>query len=245
MHLMQYISNEHLKFLEQVHGLYSKQFLKKTYDRLSIADEKKRKEFVDYAVYNAVNYLDACEINQDRLPVFKQRKILENYKTSLKRAKREFNKVESNSAVNSVFHSTLRKKIKTCENADIEKMFHPYMQIRGGKHEFWYRSEPLFNHFLDILIETAGEAHKNIREDFKADLRKKFLLDWVTLMRKDWSYFTDITFGLGDWLKGSELGNEEQGMYKSVCVDVLYDLFHVVDKKITRSEIENAIRKIQ
>ncbi len=241
---MKYMSNKHLRFLERTREIYSEEFLESVYARLSIAEDK-QKDFREYAIYNAVNFLDACEVNPKRLPIFKQQKVLEKYRISLEKAQREFGKVKSSHEVNSVFHSTLRKIIKGSENTDIEKMFHPYMQVSGGKHDFWYRSEALFNEFLETLVMAANEARKNIREDFKADLKKEFILEWVVLMHKDWSYFTDITFGLGDWFKTGELGNDEKGMYRSACVDVLYDLFIVVGEKILRSDIENAIRKTQ
>lgn len=243
MYSMPYFSPRHMKFKKRISNLYSEKFMEDIYLRLSITDNYKKQQFREYAVDCAVNYLDAHENNKDRLPVFKQRKILNKYEISLMKAKSMFNNLESCNSANATFHDTLRKKIQNSENKDIKKMFSPYIQVNCGEHEFWFRSEPLFNQFLDTLIEATKEATKNIKDDYKADLTSKFLLEYVILMRQKWSFFTDVTFGLGDWYKTNELNDNEKSMYKSVCVDVLCSLFSPVDKKISRSEIEGSVRK--
>jgi len=241
------MSNNHLNFIEQAKKAYSEKFMDKICKKLSITDDIKKKDFCDCVMDFSVNYLDANEINTDRIPAHKQKKIIEDYRSSLKKAQRKFRILEHNNATSSEFHGTLREEIAKTESKEIEEMFAPYIDIGEGEFSFWRRTPSHFDQLLEVIIKAAKEAVKSIEKDSKTSPKKQYLLEWVNLMRKAWPHFTDINFGLGDWLKNNELkGHDNQkGMYKSVCVDVLHDLIAVVDKEITRSDIEAAIRKTE
>jgi len=234
-----YRSGEHFKFRDRVEKAYSDDFMMDIYGLLSI-DIDKQAQFRDYIIGNGLNFLEACHLNKDLTPPYQIKSILDKYVTALRTTQTKFKAITGNENVNSLFHNTLRDKIRE-SSPEMQTMFKPYMNVQGGDYDLWTRSEDSFYQFLDVLINTAQEAPNNIHEDYKAKIKSDFLLEWAVLMENTWSYFTDINFGIADWIKSD---NAEDSSYKSACAGVLYDLLNAIDKEITLSEIETAIRKV-
>lgn len=236
-----------MMFADEIDGIYSKEFLNDKFDLLNVSDDK-RAEFSDFLKQTSVSYLSAIDMNTDRVQPNQQKKIFENYVTALKEAQRRYREIQESSPTNGNFHKALRAKVEKIESDGLKEMFHPYVYYSDNEEELQGGiSIALFDDFLEALIETAQDAPSFIGKNDKANLEKDFILWWLARIGSNWLKYTDTPFTLGDWYTNKELNivDEKKGQYMSLCLDVLQDLLKAVDKKITRSDVETAMRKFK
>ena len=155
-------------------------------------------------------------------------------------------KIEEHSLTSHLFHSSLKEEIKKTQSQDIKNMFAPYLRLNDDEGAHWSNSPETFTQFLDTIIKAAKEAPNHIGSNYKTNLRNQHIAEWVFNMRNAWPDFTEISFGLGDWLVGLNDADDpdKKGIYKSQCADILYDLLSAIDVEIKKSDIETAMRKL-
>lgn len=229
---------------EQVKAIYTYDFLK---DKCQPLNLKNYNEFSKYLIDASTSYLSAKEMNADRVTPREQKIIFKNFESSLKETLKHYLKVQQYGSTSANYHDALRDLVSKTEEAGMQEMFSPYVTLGDGKENLGGISITLFEKFLGVLIEASSNAPRHIKPYQKANISNDYILWWINRLGKYWTEFTDITFGLGDWYTNEQLGSSavkgKKGRYISTSLDVLYDLLHAVDNKITHSDIETAMRK--
>lgn len=241
-----YFSNKNLEqYTADIETIYNSSFLSKIFDTLNIDNQDHRTEFEEFLKSISVSYLCAKDMNSKRVQPNKQKQLFKNYRTALEQTKKCYREIQNQNPANSNFNKALREKVLSLENNAVKQMFFPYIYFSENEEEMQGGiSIDLFDEFIQMLIEITQEAPGFIGAHDKANLEKDFILWWLSRISLTWSKFTSVPFTLGDWYTKEEL-NAEKGKYNSLCLDVLYDLLHAVDKKITRADIETAMRKFK
>ncbi len=239
------------KFAAKIANIYSDKFLDRIFQCLNVAEKNKREEFAVFLKKTAVSYLSAKDMNAGRIQPHQQKKIFEKYALALEQTRELYKEIITHNSTSANYHDALRDEIKNTEVQGIEKMFDPYVTVGDGKNSLGSIATTLFDEFLLMLAEAARKAPNYINENDKANMDTEYILWWLHRMGINWARFTKAPFVLGDWYKNEELGIKEddnpnkKGLYFSSCIDVLYDLLNAVDKKITRADIETAMRKFK
>lgn len=226
----------------------STEFLNEICARLNISDLEKIIAFKIFVKKSAVSYLTGKAMNADRIQPHKQKTVFKNYASALEETKERYLEIERYNSTSANYHDALKDVIRTTDIAGLKEMFHHYITTGDGKETFGSISNTLFEHFLNALIQAAKNAPDYINENDKANLDKDYILWWVWKVSTQWSHFSDVPFTIGDWFKNEELGidrADKKGAYNSLCLDVLYDLLKAADNKITRKDIETAMRKFK
>jgi len=229
---------------EQVQKIYNDNFLKEKCLPLNLKDFDK---FSKYLIDSSTSYLSAKDMNSDRVTPTEQKILFKNFENSLKETLKRYQEVQKYGATSANYHDALRNLVSKTEEAGMQEMFNPYVTLGDGKENRGGIAITLFEKFLGVLIQSSHNAPKYIKNYQKANIDSDYTLWWINRIGKRWSEFTDVTFGLGDWYTNEQLGSSsvegKKGRYISTSLDVLYELLHAVDNKITHSDIETAMRK--
>ncbi len=240
-----------IKFEAEVSKIYSNEFLSKVFDRLDIFDVEQRNEFASFLKRTSAGYLTGKDINAGRIQPHRQKKMFKKYSSALRETQKQYQEVMENSSTSGNYNASIRDIVKGLDDPGMREMFAPYVTMGDGEKELGGISITLFDKFLGVLVEAAEKAPGYINENDKANLDKEYVLWWVDRLSRYWPDYTDVSFALGDWFTNEELGIDKsdllkkKGLYKSLCLDVLYELLSVVDKKVTRADIETAMRKFK
>jgi hypothetical protein len=237
------------KFETQVTKIYSSQFLNDIFVLLDITDKGKKDDFKDFVVKVSTSYLSAKDMNQGRIQPNEQKKIFKKYIASLNEVQKYFQEIQKHNSTSANFNDSLRDAVKNTKHVWLQEMFHHYVSLGDGKLSLGSISSGAFDEFIKTLIEAAQNAPEYMNEHDKANIDKEYILWWLHKIGTNWERFTKVSFGLGDWFKEDEWEEKDidnpdkRGRYKSTSLDVLYDLLKIIDKKITRADIETAMRK--
>tara|TARA_R110002126_G_scaffold3263_1_gene18378 strand:+ start:81027 stop:81779 length:753 start_codon:yes stop_codon:yes gene_type:complete len=246
-----YVGPNHIKIVAQIDAAYPDEFLHSICERLRTKDADKIEYFIERVKYSSVSYLNAIDMNSDRITPKQQNKLLDDYGSSLKEVQIRYRAVQEYGTSRAKFHKALRKRVEETEGTGMQEMFSPYVTLDKSEEVLGGIAISVFDKFLDVLIDAAEDAPNQSVGNDKAEIKGKFLVEWVASMAKSWPHYTQTSFAMGDWIKNddSQIENSEsngkKGMYKSLCLDVLYDLLKAADKKITRSDLETAMRKFK
>lgn len=234
-------------FEKEVERIYSNEFLTKIYERLNISKDR-QKEFAKFLKFTSTSYLSAKDMNAGRIQPNQQKNIYKNYVKCLQRTKKQYQEIIKHGSANNNFHDSLKDLLEKTEEPGMKEMFHPYIGLEANG-KLGGVAITLFEKFFNVLIEAAENAPSYINENDKANIEGEHILWWLNKMGMNWERFTDIPFVLGDWFSNEDLGlsdsenPDKKGLYFSECIGILYDLLNAVDKKITRADVETAMRK--
>lgn len=238
------------QFEAEVEKIYSGAFLLKAFRTLGVESYYDREEFTKFLKSIAVSYLSAKDMNSGRIQPNQQKKIFKKYQKSLEQTRALYKEVITHNSTSSNYHDAIRDEIKSTDIQGMDKMFDPYVTVGDGVNSLGSIATTLFDDFLGVLVTGAKKAPNYINENDKANMDKEYILWWLHRLGMNWNRFTEVNFGLGDWYTNEELNLSEdenpkkKGLYKSVSLDVAYDLLRAVDRKTTRADIETAMRKI-
>lgn len=246
-----FLGEASLQFEKDIDKIYSAQFLEKIFRRLGVSEPQKKNDFEKFLKSTAVSYLTAKDINAKRIQPNKQKDLFKKYASALENTRKLYNQIIEYNSTSSNYHDDIRDEIRITKIQGMDKMFDPYVTIGDGENSLGSTSTTLFDEFLGVLAEGARKAPDYIKEHDKADLSKEYILWWLHRIGSYWSDFTNVPFALGDWYKNEDFGIKEsegtkkKGLYYSEALDVLYELLVSVDEKITRADIETAMRKFK
>lgn len=237
-----FLSSKNEYFTTKVNEAYSGDFFTTIYRNLDIQDSNIKKEFTNFITSTSVSYLNAKKMNSDKIQPYKQKKIFDDYQQALENVQRLFREIQKHNSTTANLHDSIRSIVQKSSDESMKEMFHPYFGDNFASY-----STTTFDRYLSILIQSAEESPNYINEHDKANMAKDFIAWWVFRIGDYWSDFTDVPFTLGDWIKEANDSGKpnKKGIYKSRCIDVLYDLLKAIDKKITRADIETAVRKFK
>jgi hypothetical protein len=192
---------------------------------------KEKETFCKRIRHSGERYLILTKINSDRITPTEQKRLLNRYKNSLKESLANYKMINKYSTTSAKLGKATRKKYEGALESGMKEMFEPYFNSTS-------MAPTLFENFLFLLAEAAENAKsENVGND-KADLSGVFLTEWVASVAKCWPSDATIGFVTGSYYKESKI-------YKSECISILKELICRVEPRISRKNIETAVRKVK
>lgn len=205
--------------------LYSPEFLDSVCKRLQSTDPEELEKFSKLIVYLGEQYLFLKLINPQNSEAAKQKKLLKQYYTSLKKTKKLYDRINKDNFCESALSISLRTEYNKL-SADIKSKISAY--IAEGRYE------ELFANSLELHLKASEIAPNIICMKYSS---RNILMQWLVAYKINWTQKSQVQFTLGDYLT-------ENNGYKSKSCDILHEILSKIDPTHTRTYVANLMREI-
>lgn len=227
-----FTGSNYIQIVKEVDEIYTDEFLKEICDRLKISNFK-RKKFKKCVKDAAISYLNAVDMNSNRITPEKQSKLMNNYADAIEEVQKQYRNIQQYTTTSGKFGKSLRRLVSKTKEPGMKDMFYPY--VDDGS-----MATTLFDKFLGVIVEAARQApEENIGNDKKV-IEGKLIAFWVASIRRGWDMCVsdEIPFQHGKTYK--EMGGDTT----NTCPRILCLLFEKISPNTPKTRVKTALRKV-